>query len=92
MSPMPIVRLMEQEPLRFPSSRKPTGTISGTAEMCKGVPATLTMSFTGVAPFTFTYTDGTTPVTVVGNLTKCIYSCRIASCQHNLYSHIAYRR
>ena len=32
--------------------------------MCSGSSATLTMTFTGVAPFTFTYTDGTTPVTV----------------------------
>jgi len=36
---------------------KPTGTISGTAEMCKGGSATLTMTFTGTAPYTFTYTE-----------------------------------
>ena len=49
---------------------KPTGTISGTSEMCLGGSKTLTMTFTGTAPFTFTYTDGTTPVTVVGHLTN----------------------
>ena len=43
---------------------KPTGTISGTTEMCRGLSTTLTITFTGLAPYTFTYTDGTTPVNV----------------------------
>ena len=45
----------------------PTGIISGGGELCRGSSATLTMTFTGVAPFTFTYTDGTTPVTVTSH-------------------------
>jgi|GEM_PF-675330 len=49
---------------------KPTGIISGDAEMCRGSSTTLTMTFTGVAPFTFTYTDGTTPVTVTSHPTS----------------------
>ena len=49
---------------------QPTGTISGTAQVCAGGSATLTASFTGTAPYTFTYTDGTIPVTVVNHLTN----------------------
>jgi PKD repeat protein len=64
---------------------KPTGTISGTAEMCKGGSTTLTASFTGVAPFTFTYTDGTTPVTVVGHLTN-VYTVSVSPLVNTTYT------
>ena len=64
---------------------KPTGTISGTAEMCKGGSATLTMSFTGTAPYTFTYTDGVTPVTVVGNLTN-VYTVSVSPLINTTYT------
>ena len=52
---------------------KPTGIISGTTELCRGNSTTLTMTFTGVAPYTFTYTDGVTPVTVTAHPAKCIH-------------------
>jgi gliding motility-associated-like protein len=42
----------------------PTGIISGGATICSGDGSTITLSFTGTAPFTFTYTDGVTPFTV----------------------------
>lgn len=44
-----------------------TASISGSTAMCysDGQP-TITISLTGVAPYDFTYTDGTTPVTVNG--------------------------
>lgn len=46
----------------------PTATISGGGTTCTGsgtFPVTITLS--GVGPFDFTYTDGTTPVTITGN-------------------------
>ena len=64
---------------------QPTGTISGTAEMCRGGSATLTLSFTGTAPYTFTYTDGTTPVTVVGNLTN-VYTVSVSPLLNTTYT------
>ena len=64
---------------------KPTGTISGTSEMCRGGSATLTASFTGTAPFTFTYTDGTTPVTVIGYLTN-VYTVSVSPLVNTTYT------
>ncbi len=45
----------------------PTGEITGTTDICPGESTVITMSFTGTAPFDFTYTDGTTPVTIMGH-------------------------
>ena len=43
----------------------PTATISGGGPVCSGSPLpSVTFNFTGTAPFNFTYTNGTTPVTV----------------------------
>jgi PKD repeat protein len=42
----------------------PTASISGTASVCAGQSATITISLTGAAPYDFIYTDGTTNVTV----------------------------
>jgi gliding motility-associated-like protein len=44
---------------------RPTATVSGGGTVCAGNPVpNIVFTFTGTAPFTFTYTDGTTPVTV----------------------------
>ncbi len=48
----------------------PSATLSGTTAVCAGQSATLTISLTGAAPYTFVYTDGTTPVTVTGHPTN----------------------
>lgn len=46
----------------------PTSEInSGDVEICKGTNTEVSINFTGVAPYTFTYTDGTTPVTIYNN-------------------------
>ncbi|WP_309640135.1 fibronectin type III domain-containing protein [Flavobacterium sp.] len=45
----------------------PTSTISGSGSVCSGSATTVSIALTGTSPWTFTYTDGVTPVTVVGN-------------------------
>src|SRR5690606_11590764 len=46
----------------------PTAAISGGGAYCVGDPSsTVTFTFTGAIPFDFTYTDGTTPVTITGH-------------------------
>jgi len=49
----------------------PTAAVSGGGTVCAGTPApNVVFTFTGTAPFTFTYTDGTTPVTVTNHPTS----------------------
>ncbi|HMX39737.1 MAG TPA: hypothetical protein PKD78_05400, partial [Saprospiraceae bacterium] len=45
----------------------PTAAITGDASICAGKSATLTITFTGTGPFVYTYTDGTTPQTLISN-------------------------
>lgn len=46
----------------------PTSEIaSGDVEICTGTNTEISITLTGVAPYTFTYTDGTTPVTIYNN-------------------------
>ncbi len=47
----------------------PSAVISGTTAICAGKSAVITISMTGAAPYTFTYTDGT-PVTVTNHPTN----------------------
>ena len=64
---------------------KPTGIISGGGELCRGSSATLTISLTGVAPFTFTYSDGTTPVTIMGHPTN-VYTATVSPLVNSTYT------
>jgi large repetitive protein len=47
-------------------STVPTASISGSATICTGGLASLSIGFTGLAPWNFTYTDGTNPVSITG--------------------------
>ena len=64
---------------------QPTGIISGGGELCRGSSATLTITFTGVAPFTFTYTDGTTPVTVTAHPNN-VYTASVSPLVNSTYT------
>lgn len=49
----------------------PTATVSGGGATCVGSPkSNVSFAFTGTAPFTFTYTDGTTPHTITNTSTN----------------------
>ena len=47
----------------------PTSVISGSGSTCSGT-VPMSIALTGTSPWTFTYTNGITPVTVVGNTTN----------------------
>ena len=51
-------------------SPKPTSVISGSQSVCSGATANVSVALTGVAPWSLTYTNGTTPTTVTGILTS----------------------
>ncbi len=53
--------------------------------MCKGGSATLTLTFTGTAPYNFTYTDGITPVTVTWHLTS-VYTASVSPAVNTTYT------
>jgi PKD repeat protein len=65
---------------------KPTGIISGVGELCRGSSATLTMTFTGVAPYNFSYGDGVNPDIVVTNHPNNVYTVSVSPLVTSTYT------
>jgi gliding motility-associated-like protein len=63
----------------------PTATLTGTAAICPGSSTALSVSFTGTSPWDFTYTDGTTPVTITG-INTSVYTITVNPSTTKTYS------
>ena len=63
----------------------PTGVIAGGTEICTDSSTVISMVFTGTSPFTFTYSDGTTPFTVP-NYPNSVYTVNVSPDVTSTYS------
>jgi hypothetical protein len=64
---------------------QPTGIISGNATMCGGASTTITMTFTGTAPYTFSWSDGTNTFNVP-NWGANVYTASVSPAATTIYT------
>lgn len=65
---------------------KPTASISGTDNICAaGYNATISVNFTGISPWNFTYSDGSTTVTV-NNVSTSPYPFNVSPIANSVYT------
>ena len=63
----------------------PTSNISSNSTICVGASSTLSVTYTGGQPWSFTWTDGTTPVNVTG-ITSTPYTFSVTPSVNTTYS------